>query len=85
MLYVKMMTDSRSSLADDHPHKRFTIIPVKDTEELTFDASPGADEHAPHVPTLFIKREDGSYTERVLTGNVYVMNEAGKTIASHGY
>lgn len=79
MLYVKMM--SGQNLQDNHQDKNFTIYHVNESDELSFDFLADGDTH---VPALFISKADGTVFEKVLTGNVYIMNEAGKTIASHG-
>ena len=82
MLYVKMMSDER--FADNQPNKNYTLWSVNDSDEISFDWLPGNSTESPHVPAIFIKKDDGTVIEKVLTGNVYIMNEAGKTIASHG-
>ena len=80
MLYVKMM--SNESLCDSHPNKHFSILPVLDTDELTFNSIEV--DNGEHAPAVFITKADGTVICRALIGNAYVMNEAGKTIASHG-
>jgi hypothetical protein len=82
MLYVKMMSNER--FADNHPNKNYTLWSVNDADEISFNWSPGDNPDSPHLPAIFISKDDGSVIEKVLTGNVYIMNEAGKTIASHG-
>jgi hypothetical protein len=76
MLYVKMM--SAQDMPDDSPYKNYEIITVGNGDELSFDFIE-KDE-----PALFIRKADGTVFSRALVGNAYVMNEAGKTIASHG-
>lgn len=89
MLYLKIM--SNSLLPDDHADKSFRLVPVANDEELSFTepCPPCAEDlrEADYVPRGLviyaeIRRPDGSTREYALTGNAYVMNEHGKTIAS---
>lgn len=75
MLYVKIMSDQ--NLPDTDPWKHYTIVPVENSQALEFVAKD--DGHA-----LLVHTSDGSELVTRLTGNAYVMNEHGRTIASHG-
>src|SRR2546428_127771 len=78
---VKMM--SAENLADDHPHKAFRLFanvdffePVKGEDGEVAGLYLGLSHH---------HRIDGSEVNPVflnVVGNVYVMNENGKTVAS---
>jgi len=93
MLYLKVM--SNEDLPDTDPLKDFSIIPINNTDRLVFvkdQSYPETDVHwcaliGPHAGS----NQDGfdipsHDKDRVvpLTGNAYVLNEQGKTIASHG-
>jgi hypothetical protein len=91
MLYIKMMSDEEMS--DLCPFKNFTIIPVSQKESFQFGEFGPAyenkytEEYADRVrggnrEVLSILRENGDVQSYRITGNVFVMNEAGKTIAS---
>ena len=86
MLYLKLM--SAQNIADSDPAKNFVLVPLSDTTELTFrtdraqrDSSEGAP--ATVVCAVLYDRAADSVSEIQLSGNAYVMNENGKTIASH--
>lgn len=91
MLYIKMMSDE--DMADVCPFKNFTIIPVGSKETFQFGEFGPAfenkyiDDYAERArggnrEVLSIIRENGDVESLRITGNVYVMNEAGKTIAT---
>jgi hypothetical protein len=86
MLYVKIM--SNQDLADTDPWHTYTIISVPDDRIMKFHRHPVPEGQVGHKDgerfSLEIHHPDGSVVPHFLTGNAYVMNEAGKTIASHG-
>jgi len=82
MLYVKIMSDEDSP--DTDPYKNFTIVPVENDQVMCFcENAEGSGSDIPKY-MLEVHLPDGSREGHPLTGNAYVMNEAGKTIASHG-
>lgn len=81
MLYIKMM--SNEDCPDSDAWKNYKIIPIGDADTFSFYKSWKDGGDVPQY-VLSIERQNGQVTCDVLTGNVYVMNEAGKTIASHG-
>lgn len=95
MLYVKIM--SSQDLPDADPWKNYSIIPVEGTSRIVFGET-GAEICPEDVVGMIANPEainplrysmrvttvDGEYQVYALTGNAYVMNEAGKTIATHG-
>lgn len=74
MLTVKMM--SNEDLADSDPAKGFTLIQLDRLDHITFSKSEGRQ-------VFVIQRDSGGTVEYELEGNVYVLSESGKTIASH--
>jgi hypothetical protein len=76
---------SDQDMSDSDPHKNFTIVPVENDQVMAFH---------PHEPLLEsadsprfelqVHAPDGGIETHPLTGNAYVLNEGGKTIASHG-
>ena len=86
MLYVKIM--SSQDLADVDPWHGYEIVPVSNNETLKFRPVLVPDGQVGNLPgerfALEITGPDGETHSRYLTGNAYVMNEAGKTIATHG-
>jgi hypothetical protein len=85
MLYLKMM--SAQNAPDANPSKNFALVPIPDTIELHFnteevDNGPGAPQST-IVTASLLNSLDGSERRIHLTGNAYVLNEQGKTIASH--
>lgn len=82
MLYVKIM--SAEDLEDTNPYKNYTIVPVQNSEVMIFcENAEGQGEDIPKY-MLEVHHPDGTREGHPLTGNAYVMNEGGKTIASHG-
>ncbi len=85
MLFLKIM--SSQSMADSDACHNFTLIPVASTEELTFDTQTVDGTHVPAGTTVVWARIRDTATDKMrefsLTGNAYVLNEHGKTIASH--
>lgn len=77
MLYVKMMSDE--DMPDESTQKCYQLLPVGDHDELSFYSTDGGESKC-----LDITKQDGTVITRNLIGNVYVMNESGKTIASQG-
>jgi hypothetical protein len=85
MLYLKLM--SGQNLADADPCKNYEIIPVPVTTDIRFvtaeiDNGPQAP-RGTVVSVVLWDDGNGSRREITLSGNAYVMNEQGKTIASH--
>ena len=85
--YVKMM--GGDDLPDTHPSKGFSLLTLREGEKVTFrkankdDGSPnGASVENGHVMVHDLANGDRETYD--LAGNVYVMNDAGKTIASYG-
>ena len=81
MLYIKMMADEDKP--DTDQWKDYTMFTVESNETFSFEK-----EHVDAANRvryyLQISKKDGSFISTALTGNVYIMNEQGKTIASHG-
>lgn len=87
MLYVKIM--SGEDLPDTDAFKNYTIVPVQNNEVMQFVDNPLYTPPEDGVPTqcryfLHVHGPEGGYETHELSGNAYVMNEAGKTIANHG-
>lgn len=83
MLYVKIMSDE--DLSDENSNKNFTLLQVDSISALHFRKV--IDDPLLQYPyELEIRATDDRAltTSYALMGNVYVMNESGKTIASHG-
>jgi hypothetical protein len=90
MLYVKIM--SGEDLPDTDPCKNYTIVPLQNNEVMQFVRNQeslvwesGAQEVGPRPCRyqLEIHAPDGGIETHDLSGNAYVMNESGKTIATH--
>lgn len=85
MLYLKLM--SGQTIADSDACHNYTLVPLLDTDDLTFETQQV--DNGPQCPcsTVVWARIRNHVSERMreiaLTGNAYVMNENGKTIASH--
>jgi hypothetical protein len=77
MLYLKAMSDE--NLADTDPMKHYTLHPIPDDSALSFGAS---DIRENGVRASWFTNRGLQTVE--LTGNAYVLNAQGKTIASHG-
>jgi len=86
MLYVKIM--SNENRPDTDPWHGFTIIPIANNETLRFRAVIVPDGQVGNMEgerfALDVTGPEGEIHSHLLSGNAYVMNEAGKTIASHG-
>lgn len=86
MLYVKIMQGE--DLPDTNPWHTYVIIQVKDDETMQFVRNEIPEDQVGLLQgerySLAIKNKDGDVRWHFLRGNAYVMNEAGKTIASHG-
>lgn len=85
MLYLKLM--SNQNMPDSCTGHNFTLVPVPEHVEITFRT----DRHTSSVQVpdstsvtavLYDPKENTS-REFLLSGNAYVLNEQGKTIASH--
>jgi hypothetical protein len=86
MLYVKIM--SGEDRPDTDPFHNYMIIPVANNEAISFVSNgvpvgrEGNREGERY--SLEVREPEGGVRYHPLSGNAYVMNEAGKTIASHG-
>jgi len=76
MLYLKEM--STQDLPDTHPQKNFTLYPVPSDSAVSFGKS---DINPKGVRASWFTNKGLQTVE--LQGNCYVLNEQGKTIASH--
>ncbi len=83
MLYVKIM--SGEDLEDTDQRKHYTIVPVENNEVMRFAENEGWETADPPFPRFILEvhAPDGGRETHALTGNAYVLNENGKTIASH--
>jgi hypothetical protein len=84
MLTLKLL--SGQDLPDDDPTKDFTLIQITDDEVLQFvhigkSGVYKGDEYSAEVLALIVRR-DGAEQAYPLTGNAYVLNSNGKTVAS---
>lgn len=86
MLYLKLM--SNEAFPDADPCKNFTLVPVSDTTEISFrtDSMPGNGQIPDSSTVVAVLHDavDDTFRELSLTGNAYVLNAQGKTIASRG-
>lgn len=90
MLYVKIM--SGEDLPDTDPHKNYTVVPVQNNEVMQFVRnqeslvweSGSREGPVPCRYQLEVHAPEGGIEWHDLSGNAYVMNESGKTIATHG-
>lgn len=86
MLYVKIM--SQQDLADTDPWHTYQIIPVANDQIMKFQKNTVPEGQVGNKSgerfSLEVYSPDGSVASHFLAGNTYVMNEQGKTIASHG-
>lgn len=73
---IKMMSDQ--NLPDSDNNKDFNLIVVGDGYSMSFKGNEGN-------PVLGLTGLSGSTTHRKIHGNVYVMNDQGKTIATYLY
>lgn len=78
MLFLKIMSDQ--DLADSNPGKNFAVHQIAPGEALHFEKVTRADSGSSDVHAV-IARED-EQQRIILSGNAYVMNENGVTIAS---
>ena len=74
--YVKLM--SGENLPDADPYKGFEVVSLGHGESVTFQKNGDGED------TCVITCCDSANIERVMYGNVYVISESGKTVASHG-
>lgn len=79
MMYIKLMSDE--NLADTDATKRFAMITVGDKDKVDFKYQEYLDK--PPEPVLVITEESGDTTPYFMEGNVYIMNQNGKTIAHY--
>jgi hypothetical protein len=86
MLYVKIMHGQ--DRPDTDPWHTYQIVTVRDDQAMEFRANTVPDGQEGNKEgerfSLAVRDKDGSLYLHYLTGNAYVMNESGKTIASHG-
>jgi hypothetical protein len=86
MLYLKLM--SAQDLPDSHPSHDFELIQLASSEDLAFVSTwsePFECEPPPsakRVVSAVICSADGERRQIELSGNAYVLNEQGKTLAS---
>lgn len=73
---IKMM--SNQALPDSDNSKDFDLVVVGDGYSLSFVNHTGS-------PVLALTGNSGSTTHRRVHGNVYIMNDQGKTIATYQY
>jgi hypothetical protein len=70
---------------DVNPFKNFTIVPVPNNAVMRFTGNTDIGEvRRKEKFVLEVVQQDGTFEHHYLTGNAYVLNESGKTIASHG-
>ena len=86
MLHVKIMSDE--NLFDLKAEKNFKIVSVGDKDVMEFAKitnTLGAPTTAPDGSrfVLYVTRSDGVKERHNLYGNAYVINDSGKTIATH--
>lgn len=79
MLTLKIM--SGQNFADDDPQKDYTLIQIQENERLSFRAVTDHPLYSTNVIAEIVTN-DGRSSEFPLTGNAYVMNANGKTIAT---
>jgi hypothetical protein len=77
--YVKMMGDE--NLPDEDVYKAYTLFTLADGDSIEFINANGT---KGQLDYFCISRQNGKTEKLYLTGNVYIMNAAGKTIATHG-
>jgi hypothetical protein len=78
-MIVKFMSDENA--ADDDSRKTFRLLSgVKTVEFVRGVYTKGSG----FGPMAVMYMEDGSYHEESIRGNVYVMNDSGKTVSSFG-
>jgi hypothetical protein len=89
MLYLKVMSDEK--LSNDNSLKNFRVYTIRPDQELRFELNgkygePGETRFVAEISTI----PPGSPHESrqlelviALTGTAYLLNEAGRTIASH--
>lgn len=82
MLYVKIM--SSQDLPDTDQNHNYTIVPVENNEVMEFVQDQDPKTATSPRYALLVHGPDGGHETHPLTGNAYVMNESGKTIATHG-
>lgn len=83
MLFLKMMSDE--DLPDTSSTKGYTIIQLEDLEAVRFykeDPKSSGDFNTEYPYSMSIERDSEVKRIYALKGNVYVMSERGKTIAS---
>lgn len=81
MFFVKMMLNE--NLPDECNAKGFRLIQVKELQEVVFYSPPLLEGEETPRKQIQIFTPSGDTMSYYLTGNVYVMNEAGKTIAAY--
>lgn len=80
MMYVKMM--SGENLSDTDPYKRFELLNIGDKDRLAIKLQEYVDGSSSHA-ILVIFYENGETENFCMDGNVYIMNQNGKTIAHY--
>jgi hypothetical protein len=86
MLTIKLMSNE-SHLDDTNPNKGFRLMQVPERSVIRFakeDFAVGSGDFNEAYPyTLSIESEKDGVVLYALTGNVYVISESGKTIATY--
>lgn len=80
MLTIKKMLGDGQE--DTHPNASFELIPMEPGDTVTFKK--GRDHEGNECQQMMLARRIGHSETHDLAGNVYVLSETGKTIASHG-
>ena len=78
-MYVKIMSDE--NIPDNDSRKAFRLLSGVVT--VKFNRSPEAPEPSSE-PIAYVTFDDGETESYLLAGNVYVMNDGGKTIEKFG-
>ena len=85
MLYVKIM--NKKSLSDDDRSSNYKLVTVQNNQIIEFCDSPSVQSTVCSSESarfsLEVRSPDGEVFRHDLFGNAYVMNESGKTIATH--
>lgn len=81
MLIIKMMRDIQQNLADDDTRKPFRLISSVDS--VTFEHPPENGFDLMHVSYGAANMAGGMPESFFVGGNVYIMNETGRTVSSY--
>jgi hypothetical protein len=86
MLYLKIIDRENTffgSSSDESAETPFKIVSIADDETVKFSSVYDTVKQRDIQCALVHKKGDGFVTEYELTGNAYLMNSQGKTIARH--